>query len=130
MTESKTKGAQEPNKELPLMYCAKLQDIIEQTFDEQGITLQNAFGNSYTHAESIALRSPAFRAAGTRMIDGTITWMFENKVTKFKRLQDEFIQRFFKWFAEVLKEIDQPGAGLASIPLEQWDRSPIPQVPV
>jgi hypothetical protein len=41
--------------------------------------------------------------------------MFKRKERNYKRIHDEFIQRFFKFFAEVLKEADKPGSGFNSV---------------
>lgn len=45
-----------------------------------------------------------------------LDWVFSKKITNHKTLKDEYIQRFFKWFAEILKEVDTPGSGLKTEP--------------
>ncbi len=49
------------------------------------------------------------------MFDGLLQWIFSKKITSYKRIHDEFIQRFFKYYAEVLKEMEKPGAGFESV---------------
>jgi len=94
--------------------CAKLQEIVEDAFDEQGGALQNAFGNQHSMAEKIT-EEPPFSTMGDKMIDGIIKWMMDGKVRDYEKLKGEFIQRFFKWFAEVLKEVDRPGSGFQTM---------------
>lgn len=89
--------------------CAILQEVVEDAFDDQGGALQVAFGNAYSDADEMALSEP-FHSMGERLLDGTIDWMFEKKINKRADLKSEFIQRFFKWFSEVLKEVERPGA--------------------
>jgi len=94
--------------------CAHLQEIIETVFDEQGMTLKEAVGTSYSAADAVA-HKPVFQKMRDKLLDGTIEWMFTKKVTNYKRVHDEFIQRFFKYFAEVMKELDKPGSGFAAV---------------
>jgi hypothetical protein len=50
------------------------------------------------------------------LIDSVLEWAVRRSMTDLNRVKGEFSQRFFKWFAEVLKEVDTPGSGL-----KNWD---------
>eukprot|EP01116_Phalansterium_solitarium_P013791 TRINITY_DN31204_c0_g1_i1.p2 TRINITY_DN31204_c0_g1~~TRINITY_DN31204_c0_g1_i1.p2 ORF type:complete len:160 (-),score=44.86 TRINITY_DN31204_c0_g1_i1:72-551(-) len=98
--------------------CANLQEVVEDAFDDQGGALQTAFGNAYSDANDMALKEPFF-SMGEKLLDNTIKWMFDKKINKKQALKDEFIQRFFKWFSEVLKEVDRPGSASKQVELPE-----------
>jgi len=109
--------------------CGKFQEIVEDAFDNQGTSLQEAFGNAFSKAIEVANR-PAFAKFGEKTLDDTINWMIENKVKDYEKLKGEYIQKFFKWFAEVLKEVDKPGSGLQDVEIpERFDYSKLPPIP-
>jgi len=115
-------------KEIPSMkgMCGKFQEIVEDAFDDQGMQLQNAFGNSFSQAVEVANR-PAFAKFGEKTIEETVDWMFDNKIRDYEKLKGEYINKFFKWFAEVLKEVDQPGTGLQF--QDGFDLNNLPPIP-
>lgn len=49
------------------------------------------------------------------MLNGYFDWIVKHKVTDPKLIKGEFVQRFFKWFAEVIKEVDKPGVGYMGV---------------
>jgi len=108
--------------------CGRLQEIVEDAFDEQGMALQEAFGHSYSQAIEVSSR-PAFAKLGEKTLDDTIDWMIKEKISDYETLKGYYIQKFFKWFAEVLKEVDQPGSGLANELPEGINFDNIPQPP-
>jgi len=93
------------------------------------MALQNAFGHSYSQAIEVSSR-PAFAKVGEKTLDETIDWMIEEKISDYETLKGYYVQKFFKWFAEVLKEVDQPGTGLSTDKLpEGINFDNIPQPP-
>jgi len=67
--------------------------------------MENAFGSGHSEITAVT-QQPIFQHTGDLLIQGIIDWMFENKVIDSKKLQGEFVQRFFKWYADVLKQWD------------------------
>jgi len=108
--------------------CGKFQDIVEEAFDEQGMALQEAFGNSFSKAAEVAAM-PAFAKLGEMTLDDTIDWMVQNNIKDVEKLKGEYMQKYFKWFAEVLKEVDKPGSGLQNQFPEGFDVNNIPNPP-
>jgi hypothetical protein len=49
------------------------------------------------------------------MLNMYFDWLVKHKITNTEIIKGEFIQRFFKWFAEVVKEVDQPGVGALGV---------------
>lgn len=76
----------------------------------KGMQLQNAFENQLSKAITIASKPP-FSTMGLQKIDQIINWMFQQECTDYEKLKGEYIQLFFKWFGEVLREVDRPGTG-------------------
>jgi hypothetical protein len=111
--------------------CSRFQDIVEETFDEQGQTLQMAFENQQSTASAVASKQ-SYHYLGARMMDKHINWMAEfirsGKKLHHKRNHDEFIQRFFKFFAEVMKEVDRPGSGNVFSPDSMFDMPDVDQM--
>jgi len=90
--------------------CGLLQQLVEETFDTQGSSIQAAFMNSYTDVAKVAQRAD-FLVGAEQVMNEIIQWMIENKNEKFDKLKEQYLPKFFKWFAEVLKEADRPGSG-------------------
>jgi hypothetical protein len=82
-------------------------------FDSEGQTIYAAFPkNSFSGASQVVANKPEFAAAGERMVQGIVDWLFSHpKPPEWLSVRSEVFQRFFKWFVEVLKEVDAAGSG-------------------
>jgi len=92
--------------------CSKVQDLVEEIFDEKGMMLQNAYSQAFSFAYDVVMRPP-FSSAAMELIDQLISSVKElNSKIDWNELKYEFSRHFVRWFAEVLNEVDKPGSGM------------------
>jgi len=88
-------------KNMPKGTCGKLQELVEEIFDQQGTALAGAMQISLDEAARHA-KNQAFVESGSALLDEMLE-MAETVRYNLDELKKEFVPKFFKWWSSVLK---------------------------